>query len=132
MMRRIARAGFVALALAACADQPPVTAPAAASEDVLLSGSDNARKGNDSRSGAVFAMTNQPTGNAIVAFSRASDGTLTPAGVFPTGGLGSGGGPDPLRSQGSLILSGDEPGARVGGQGHQLLFAVNAGSNEIS
>jgi 6-phosphogluconolactonase len=153
MMRRIARTGFVALALAACSDQPPVTAPAVTPEDVLLSGTGNARKGDGSRSGAVFAMTNQPTGNAIVAFSRASDGTLTPAGTFPTGGLGTGGPPDPLRSQGSLILSdrtarsndsdsddsdsddSDSDNGNSDGndpRGKQLLFAVNAGSNEIS
>jgi 6-phosphogluconolactonase (cycloisomerase 2 family) len=77
-------------------------------------------------------MTNQPTGNAVMAFSRASDGTLTLVGTFPTGGLGSGGGSDPLRSQGSLILSGREPGARTASHGNQLLFTVNAGSNEIS
>jgi 6-phosphogluconolactonase (cycloisomerase 2 family) len=77
-------------------------------------------------------MTNQPTGNAVTAFSRAPDGTLTLVGTFPTGGLGTGGGSDPLRSQGSLILSGQEPGARVGLRSNQLLFAVNAGSNEIS
>jgi 6-phosphogluconolactonase len=123
MMRRITGVGLTALALAACSDRPPVTAPAAADE-TLLSASDS-RKAGDWRGGAVFAMTNQPTGNAIVAFTRGTDGELTPAGEFPTGGLGSGGGSDPLRSQGSLILSG-RPSGRL------LLFAVNAGSNEIS
>ena len=122
MMRRITGVGLTALALAACSDRPPVTAPAA-NDEAVLNASDS-RKVGHSRGGAVFAMTNQPTGNAIVAFSRASDGTLTMAGTFPTGGLGSGGGPDPLRSQGSLILSGRRSG--------RLLFAVNAGSNEIS
>jgi 6-phosphogluconolactonase (cycloisomerase 2 family) len=127
MMRRITSAGFMALALAACSDRPPVTAPAAP-ESALLSGSGDSHKADDSRSGAVFAMTNQPTGNAVVAFSRASDGTLTLVGTFPTGGLGTGGPPDPLASQGSLILSSRKAGSR----GKQLLFAVNAGSNEIS
>ena len=141
MMRRITGVGLAALTLAACSDRPPVTAPAA-TEGTLPSASDS-RKAGDSRAGAVFAMTNQPTGNAIVAFRRASDGTLTPAGVFPTGGLGSGGGPDPLRSQGSLILSGrgssshdddsdDGHSDGNGARGKRLLFAVNAGSNEIS
>ncbi|MFN7929020.1 MAG: hypothetical protein U0Y68_13950 [Blastocatellia bacterium] len=41
------------------------------------------------------------------------------AGSFPTGGAGSGGG---LGNQGGLILSSN----------HKWLFAVNAGSNEIS
>ncbi|HYG61354.1 MAG TPA: beta-propeller fold lactonase family protein, partial [Thermoanaerobaculia bacterium] len=47
-------------------------------------------------------------------------GRLSPAGTYPTGGRGNGTEPDALRSQGSLVLSGN------------LLFAVNAGSNEIS
>ena len=72
--------------------------------------------------GAVYAMTNQTSGNSIVAFNRASSGALSMVGTFPTGGLGFGSGNDPLGSQGSLVLSDD---------GHFLL-AVNAGSNNIS
>jgi 6-phosphogluconolactonase len=78
------------------------------------------------KSGAVYVLTNQ-VANAVAAFNRAPDGTLTAAGMFLTGGAGNpvaqpGDPPtDPLASQGSLIL-GD----------NQLLFAVNAGSNEIS
>ena len=77
------------------------------------------------KSGAVYVMTNQVS-NAIAAFDRAPDGTLTSAGTFSTGGAGNpvaqpGDPPtDPLASQGSLILS------------DNFLFAVNAGSNEIS
>jgi 6-phosphogluconolactonase len=79
------------------------------------------------RSGAVYVMTNQ-VANAVAVFKRAPDGTLTPAGMFSTGGSGNpvaqpGDPPtDPLASQGSLILSED----------NDFLFAVNAGSNEIS
>ncbi|HEY8226934.1 MAG TPA: beta-propeller fold lactonase family protein [Pyrinomonadaceae bacterium] len=78
--------------------------------------------------GAVYVMTNQaaPAGNAVAVFSRAADGLLTPAGTFSTGGLGTGPqGPEPelpLRSQGALVLSEDD----------SFLFAVNAGSDEIS
>ena len=77
--------------------------------------------------GAVYVMTNQ-VNNAIAVFGRAADGTLTPEGQFSTGGAGNpvpqGTDPatDPLASQGALIL----------GQGGQFLFAVNAGSNQIS
>src|SRR5215212_6128496 len=80
------------------------------------------------KSGAVYVLTNQATNNAVAAYSRAADGTLTLAGMFPTGGGGDpvadpGDPPtDPLASHGALILSGN----------NQLLFAVNAGSNEIS
>src|SRR3977135_2424798 len=62
--------------------------------------------------GTVYVMTNQ-VNNAVAVFKRASDGTLTPVGVFSTGGSGNpvaqpGDPPtDPLASQGSLILSED-------------------------
>ena len=77
--------------------------------------------------GAVYLMTNQDR-NAVAVFERAPDGTLRPAGTFPTGGGGNpvaeAGDPpfDPLASQGALILSEDD----------RFLFAVNAGSNEVS
>jgi 6-phosphogluconolactonase (cycloisomerase 2 family) len=64
-------------------------------------------------------MTNAADGNAIVIFTRAANGTLTPAGTVSTDGLGTGGG---LGNQGGLVLS----------EGNRFLFAVNAGSNEIS
>lgn len=79
------------------------------------------------KSGAVYVLTNQPT-NAVAVFDRAPDGTLTFVGTFATGGSGNpvaqpGDPPtDPLASQGALILS----------DNNQFLFAVNAGSNEIS
>jgi 6-phosphogluconolactonase len=69
--------------------------------------------------GAVYALTNAPSGNAVMVWDRADDGSLTAAGSYATGGLGSGAG---LGSQGAIILS----------QNNRWLFAVNAGSNEIS
>lgn len=80
------------------------------------------------RSGAVYAMTNQSSGNAVVAFYRGPDGALTQAGTFSTGGRGSGGFD---QSQNAVILSG-RPGADRAEDSNQLLFVVNAGSNEIS
>ncbi|MGH9396768.1 MAG: lactonase family protein [Terriglobia bacterium] len=77
-------------------------------------------------SGAVYTLSNQPTGNSVIVFDRAADGTLTLAGSFPTGGTGLVGGPfpkiDPLESQGAVMLS----------RSRRLLFAVNAGSNSVS
>jgi 6-phosphogluconolactonase (cycloisomerase 2 family) len=69
--------------------------------------------------GAVYVLTNAASGNQVAVFNRAADGTLAAAGTFATGGLGTGGG---LGSQGALVLS----------QDNRWLFAVNAGSNEIS
>jgi len=69
--------------------------------------------------GAVYVLTNSAAGNAVAIFERAADGSLTPAGSAATGGLGTGSG---LGSQGSLGLS----------ENGRWLFAVNAGSNEVS
>jgi 6-phosphogluconolactonase len=72
--------------------------------------------------GAVYTMTNAEDGNQVVVFGRGEDGLLNMVGAVPTGGLGSGGGLDPLGSQGSIVLSED----------HRWLLVANAGSNEIS
>lgn len=79
------------------------------------------------RAGGVYVLTNQ-VNNQVAAFRRSSKGMLTPAGMFPTGGAGDpvpqGTDPatDPLASQGALVI----------GPGNRFLFAVNAGSNQIS
>lgn len=70
----------------------------------------------------VFVMTNAADHNTVISFQRDAGGTLHEAHKYLTGGRGSGGNNDPLESQGSLTLS----------QDHSLLFAVNAGSGEIS
>src|SRR5215831_21333250 len=64
------------------------------------------------RTGDVYVLTNQPTGNAVMVFHRDAAGMLTFAGSFATGGNGTGTG---LGSQGAALLSGDS----------RLLFAVN-------
>jgi 6-phosphogluconolactonase len=71
--------------------------------------------------GAVYVLTNQAT-NSVSVFARAADGTLSFSANFVTGGAGAGTGVDPLGSQGSLVL----------GRWHRRLFAVNAGSNDVS
>jgi len=72
--------------------------------------------------GAVYVLTNQPAGNSVLVYARSADGTLALSGTFSTGGTGAGTGVDPLGSQGSLVL----------GRWHRHLFAVNAGSNDLS
>jgi hypothetical protein len=39
---------------------------------------------------AVYAPTNEPTGNQLAVFARDGRGMLTPAGLVPTGGFGTG------------------------------------------
>lgn len=86
---------------------------------VLIAGSRGQAMAAGNDPGAVFVMTNDPSGNAVLAFERSVDGTLTPADSYATGGLGSGAG---LGSQGSLVLS----------RNQRWLLVVNAGSNDIS
>ena len=78
------------------------------------------------RSGhAVFVQTDNTSGNQVIAYDQAGDGSLTQAGVYNTGGVGgvlTGSVVDHLASQGSLAYD------RENG----LLYAVNAGSNTIS
>lgn len=68
---------------------------------------------------AVFTMSNAVAGNELLAYSRDGNGALTPAGVFATEGIGSGGG---LGNQGAVSLSSDDA----------FVLVVNAGSNSVS
>lgn len=72
----------------------------------------------DNGVGTVYTLNNQVSGNKVMVFTRSSDGTLSFAGAFATGGNGSGGG---LGNQGAINLGDDD-----------VLLAVNAGSNSIS
>lgn len=68
---------------------------------------------------AVYTISNAASGNEVVVFRRANNGSLSMQETVSTGGLGSGSG---LGSQGAVILS----------ENGRWLFAVNAGSNQIS
>lgn len=70
--------------------------------------------------GAVYTMSNDPSGNAVLIFDRAAmDGSLMSAGSVPTGGLGTGSG---LGNQGAVTLSDDG----------RWLLVVNPGSDDLS
>jgi 6-phosphogluconolactonase len=68
---------------------------------------------------AVYALTNEPTGNHVAVFARDDHGMLTPVGLVPTGGVGSG---QNTHSQGGLAFSDDG----------QILYTVNSGDNTIT
>ena len=74
----------------------------------------------------VWAQTNEVTGNRIVVYDRAGDGTLSQAGTYATGGNGGVAAPgaesDHLASQGSLVYD----------SRHSILIAVNAGSDTVT
>jgi 6-phosphogluconolactonase len=69
--------------------------------------------------GIVYTASNASSGNAIIAFQRTRNGSLTPLGSTPTGGLGTGAG---LANGRGLVLSADG----------QWLLVVNAGSNNFT
>jgi 6-phosphogluconolactonase len=69
--------------------------------------------------GTLYTLSNAASGNEVLVYDRAADGSLSFQRSYATGGFGSGAG---LGSQSSVILS----------KNNQWLFAVNAGSNEIS
>lgn len=74
---------------------------------------------------AVFVQSDNPAGNQIIVLDEHSDGRLSGRGTVATGGLGGrsqGAAVDELASQDSLVYDAS----------HQLLFAVNAGSNSLS
>ena len=73
----------------------------------------------------VFVQTDGLGGNQVAVYDRGPGGTLSPAGTYPTGGLGGaleGSVVDHLASQGSLLLDREDG----------LLLAVNAGSDTVS
>jgi 6-phosphogluconolactonase (cycloisomerase 2 family) len=107
---RFARVTSLVALLAACADSDslskvPLAPSLAVDEEAAV--------------GQVYTMTNQVAGNTVLAFDRAANGALTPAGSYPTGGTGTGGG---LGNQGAVVLSSDG----------EYLITVNAGSNTVS
>ena len=113
MTKHLATLALAAVAFAACEPNRTVTAPIQSSLSAQLDDD------GDSGPRAVYTITNQVAGNAVAVFARSADGTLTAAGTFATGGAGTGAG---LGSQGAVTLSDDG----------RLLFAVNAGSNDVS
>jgi 6-phosphogluconolactonase (cycloisomerase 2 family) len=79
----------------------------------------SAAAGHDNVVGAAYTISNAASGNALVVYDRAADGSLAPAGSVSAGGLGTGGG---LASQGAVTLT---------DHGHTVL-AVNPGSNSVA
>jgi hypothetical protein len=126
-VRRLAAASTLAIAVVAAFATPAFANSAGRSHDASRF-EHHSHDGDRSARGAdhvVFVQTDNPSGNAVVAYDRSDDGTLSLAGTYPTGGNGgvlTGSVVDHLASQGALTYD-DQ---------HALLFAVNAGSNTVS
>jgi len=115
MLHRHIALAALAAGVAACSQDRAITGPAAATAARLAASAAAA----DGAPGAVYTLMNLASGNAVAIFARAADGTLNAAGTVATGGTGTGSG---LGSQGALALS----------DNGRWLFAVNAGSNDVS
>jgi len=115
MNTRLAVLALATATLAACEPNPNLTGPAAS----LQAQRDAAVTGDLAAPGAVYTLTNQVGGNAVAVFARGADGRLTAAGTVSTGGTGTSAS---LGSQSAVTLSDDG----------RWLFAVNAGSNDVS
>lgn len=98
----------------------------AAAAALLAAQTAAARARSSVASGVVFVQTDESSGNHVVVFDRAPDGTLARRATYATGGKGAVAAPgtetDHLASQGSLAYD----------PGHRVLIAVNAGSNTVS
>lgn len=85
----------------------------------------------DVGTGNVYALTNSFIKNEVVIYDRAANGALTEAGRVDTGGIGT----NVFESSTGMLLLGSAAGqsspVNLGG-GSDLLFAANAGSDNIS
>src|SRR6266568_955633 len=70
--------------------------------------------------GSVYIMSNSASGNQVIVYNRAPDGTLTWKANYATNGLGING------------LTGSNQGGLVLSEDGRWLIVVNAGSNDIS
>ena len=73
----------------------------------------------------VFVQNGALTGNTVIAYDRAADGSLRQAGSYPTGGLGG-------QLTGSVVDHTASQGALAADREHGRLLAVNAGSDSVS
>jgi hypothetical protein len=93
----------------------------------FLSGCTGAGRPGPPAANVLYTESNDPAGNAILAYRRAPDGTLTPlpSGPFDAGGLG-------LADPSGALGASDGEGHLAVSADHRLLFAVNSCSNTIA
>jgi 6-phosphogluconolactonase len=122
-MKQVKRISFIAatmLVLAACSKDEKTTPEP---ETVIATETPSDFESRNGGGGHVYTLSNQTSGNRVMDYKRASDGTLTLLATYASGGNGSGGG---LGNQGAVILTDADD------DDDNFLLAVNAGSNSIS
>ncbi len=115
-MKTASSPALLALSFLAVAAASGCTAETAAPSEITDSSDQDLIGG---RAGAVYTLSNDSAANELIVFRRAANGSLQQASSHATGGKGSG---DGLGSQGAVTMSEDK----------HWLFAVNAGSDELS
>jgi 6-phosphogluconolactonase len=125
LFKTIAATAIAVITLASCQKETTPgtnlnTENKAANDESLDIQSGN-HHGNNNNRGFVYTLSNQTTGNKVMAYRRAADGLLTYTASYDAGGNGSGGG---LGNQGAVVIT--------NGDDDNVLLAVNAGSNTIS
>ena len=122
-LKKIAAFAVTVFSLTACQKESKLLSenPALQEEPVSASNRNNNEEESEGGGKHVYTLSNQTTGNVVMEFNRASNGTLTFNSAYPTGGTGTGGG---LGNQGAVILS--------EGEDDNVLLAVNPGSNSVS
>lgn len=80
-------------------------------------GDNNSGRGHNR--GFVYTLSNQTSGNMVMAYERSANGILTYSASYFAGGNGTGAG---LGNQGAVVIA----------DNNNVLLAVNAGSNSIS
>lgn len=101
---------------------------AAAGLAVLLAGCGGDNNNSNTRAtNVVYTESNEPAANTILAFRRASDGTLTPLTGSPFSLNGQG-----LANPQENFGPADKDTPIITSPDHRLMFAVNPGSNTIA
>ena len=93
---------------------------------LLAAGGPGLARADDGPTGVVYVQSNDPNGNAILAYKRHADGSLTPlpGSPFSTGGLGI----TPSFNLGPF----DSDQEIIANPSRTLLFATNGGSDTIA
>jgi 6-phosphogluconolactonase len=123
LINTITAAVMAAITLASC--QKEKSTPVINDENEVVAKQSAAPEAGDDLSGRnnnrgfVYTLSNQASGNMVLVYKRAANGSLTYTASYSAGGNGSGGG---LGNQGAVIITQDD----------DVLLAVNAGSNTIS
>ncbi len=121
LVNTLTAAIVAAIALVSCQKEKSTDTVINSEKATIASAELSAREDNQ---GFVYTLSNQTSGNRVMVYRRAGDGTLSFDASYATGGMGTGGG---LGNQGAVVISNGEEE-----EDDDILLAVNPGSNSIS